>query len=214
MLTSCSNKWCHSNMQYFVLNFTEIKGIWNLRDMFLPVYNGLSKVSTNFLWLDLAGVGVILWKISWVYCCRPFKMCLQLLLLLEETAVLMSWETHAGLSPSNRDYITKTLRPLWKTVYIQHRKEVKIKSVMSMCKLRQNHWLLWLTYKKLIRLYLGFWLLVWYGILYVVCMVHGMWLKLVWKWFPKVSNPFKYRLGFSIETGDGKSWYCLFEYKS
>ena len=38
---------------------------------------------------------------------------------------------------------------------------------MSMCKLRQDHWLDLLTYKKLISSYLGYWLLLWYGTLYV-----------------------------------------------
>ena len=43
----------------------------------------------------------------------------------------------------------------------------------------------------------SFWLLVWYGILYVTCMVDGMWLELVWKQFLKVSNPMIPILNFS-----------------
>ena len=61
---------------------------------------------------------------------------------------------------------------------------------MSMCKLRQDHWLLWLTYKKLISLYLDFWLLVWYGILYVTSMADGLRFYAIWRQRSKVWSHF------------------------
>ena len=92
---------------------------------------------------------------------------LQLLMLLERDSsfdVVQNPMQGYRLPVEARDYITNTIRPLWKTGYIQYMKEVEIKSVLRMCELRKDHWLHWLTYKKLISLYLGFWLLVWYGI--------------------------------------------------
>ena len=55
------------------------------------------------------------------------------------------------------------------------------KLVTSIQKLRLDHWLHWLTYEKLISLYLSFWLFVCYGFLCVACALDGMLLDLVWK---------------------------------
>ena len=68
----------------------DLKGFKTFETCFLQsVYNGLQKVSTNFLWSEPDGVGVILRKMFWVFCCRPWKMCLQLLLLLEKDSSIV-----------------------------------------------------------------------------------------------------------------------------
>ena len=65
--------------------FLTLKGLETFNTCFFQsVNNGLSNVSTSFLWSDPAGVGVIWRKLFCVFGCRPLKMCLQLLLWLEK----------------------------------------------------------------------------------------------------------------------------------
>ena len=68
-----------------MVKFTELKGLKTFNTCFFQsVNNGLPNVSTNFLWSDPVGVGVIWRKLFCVFGCRPLKMCLQLLLWLEK----------------------------------------------------------------------------------------------------------------------------------
>ena len=49
-----------------------------------------------------------------------------------------------------------------------------------MCELRQDHWLLWVTYKKLISLYIGVsWLLIVGLVWNFVCDFYGKWLAIL-----------------------------------
>ena len=127
-------------------------------------------------WSDPDVVWVILRKMFWVFCCRPLKFCLQLLLLLEKDS------SFNAVQNTTQGYCFQlVLDNRHPTTFMENSLYSIQEGSWNKISYEHDHWLLWLTYKKLISMYLGFWLLVWYGILYVTSMADGLRFHVIWR---------------------------------